>query len=362
MINKLLWILYRIGLGFVVKLIDVRLKNNFIVENEKNRTVVMVGPQINWGIIHQRPQNVAKSFADLGYKVYYCIWPYSISDPDAQVDNIFEIQENIFLLVSLDAWHKHIECVDIVYSCYPWHVAQVRHLKRKFTNAMFVYDIFDDISLFAKKRKQLTDHKWLINNCDRVWHSADRLKSRVDSLYVPNGVDVSKFQEYNKYMFDDRLVIGYYGAIDTWFDFDFLKCLLEVDTYNKYLIIGKVSDKVRADLDKLLNSFDNIVYLGIVDYNKLPLISSFVDYGLIPFKINSITLATSPIKLYEYLAVGANVISVDLPEVRKLKDKVFIVRNADEAIRIIKEREVKKCLHDDLKGYSWTNRVKNGIL
>ncbi|MCK5644612.1 MAG: glycosyltransferase, partial [Gammaproteobacteria bacterium] len=51
------------------------------------------------------------------------------------------------------------------------------------------------------------------------------------------------------------------------------------------------------------------------DYDQLPGYVGAFDVGLIPFQVNEITRATSPIKLYEYLAAGVPVVSAPLPEV-----------------------------------------------
>jgi len=51
--------------------------------------------------------------------------------------------------------------------------------------------------------------------------------------------------------------------------------------------------------------------------------------GLIPFKLNELTVAVNPIKLREYLAAGLPVVATPLPEVALYKELVAIADGAE---------------------------------
>ena len=51
----------------------------------------------------------------------------------------------------------------------------------------------------------------------------------------------------------------------------------------------------------------------------------------IPFLINEITESTSPIKLFEYMALGKPIVTTDMPECRKYRS-VLIGNNPDDFI------------------------------
>jgi 2-polyprenyl-3-methyl-5-hydroxy-6-metoxy-1,4-benzoquinol methylase len=66
-----------------------------------------------------------------------------------------------------------------------------------------------------------------------------------------------------------------------------------------------------------------------MDYRILPGYAAWFDVALIPFRLNEITRATSPLKLYEYFAAGRPVVSTALPECEAFPE-VRIVHSAAE--------------------------------
>jgi glycosyltransferase involved in cell wall biosynthesis len=79
-------------------------------------------------------------------------------------------------------------------------------------------------------------------------------------------------------------------------------------------------------------SLPNIHWLGPRDYSQLPNYLRHFTVATIPFLINNITLATSPIKLFEYMAAGKPIVTSDLPECRKYPG-VLVARNPKEFIQ-----------------------------
>jgi hypothetical protein len=52
--------------------------------------------------------------------------------------------------------------------------------------------------------------------------------------------------------------------------------------------------------------------------------------GLVPYRVGEQARAIDPLKLYEYLAFGLPVVSVDIPSVRRFSSVVRIAGNPDE--------------------------------
>jgi hypothetical protein len=100
-----------------------------------------------------------------------------------------------------------------------------------------------------------------------------------------------------------------------------------------------------GDADSTVNigryqSIANMHFLGRRPYQSLPGYCRHWDIGLIPFKLNELTIAVNPIKLREYLAAGLPVVSTPLPEVRLYQKNVEIVNSSKEFVGA-----VEKCLN-----------------
>ena len=69
----------------------------------------------------------------------------------------------------------------------------------------------------------------------------------------------------------------------------------------------------QADL-RDLESLPNVFLRGEQPYHAITNYLSGWDVGTIPFKLLPLTLATNPVKVYEYLTAGRPVVAMMLPE------------------------------------------------
>jgi glycosyltransferase involved in cell wall biosynthesis len=67
-----------------------------------------------------------------------------------------------------------------------------------------------------------------------------------------------------------------------------------------------------------------------------------MDVAIIPFLSCPLTLATNPIKLYEYFACGLPVVSTRLPEMDQFPGLVYLADNPDEFLV-----QIEKALQED---------------
>ena len=129
-----------------------------------------------------------------------------------------------------------------------------------------------------------------------------------------------------------RRVVGYYGAIAEWFDVDLLDRLASELPDVCFRLVG--SDTAGAA--EKLSRHANVTFVGERPYTELPFHLYGFDVCLMPFKVIPLTLATNPVKLYEYLAAGRSVVSVDLPELRQFGDLVFTAADHNEFVAKVK--------------------------
>ncbi len=199
-----------------------------------------------------------------------------------------------------------------------------------------IYRCADDVSNFKESCKTMAHfEEKIIKQSDHVFVTSHNLLEkkkplRQDLIYLPNGVDLNNFirDKYSipeEYMKDDRKKCIYVGAIDNWFDLNLLTyCADKLKEVSFYLI-----GPSRIDTSKL-NEFKNIHILGKKNYKDIPNYLKYSDAGIIPFLINTVTDSIAPIKLYEYMCLGLNVVSTNFKEMNYIKSPAFISDNYEE--------------------------------
>lgn len=170
----------------------------------------------------------------------------------------------------------------------------------------------------------------------------DILKTRTDNVYlIGNGVDVNHFR---KAMSDIPIpddiaqikqpIVGYVGALSDWVDFDIIRAISRHYPDLSIVLVGPEFPSVKSEVDSL-RQHPNIFILGTKSYETLPNYVKAFDICIIPFKINELTLSSNPIKLYEYISSGKNVISVNLPEVKVFNNIIYVADDLDEFLRFV---------------------------
>jgi hypothetical protein len=124
-------------------------------------------------------------------------------------------------------------------------------------------------------------------------------------------------------------IIGYYGAISSWFDTEILNKVAEKFKDASIVLIGRLDNK---QVVKLSRKYKNIYLLGEKTYNELPTYLACFDVCTIPFQLTNLIKATNPVKVYEYLAAGKPVVATNIPELRILGDVVYIAKKKREFV------------------------------
>jgi glycosyltransferase involved in cell wall biosynthesis len=201
---------------------------------------------------------------------------------------------------------------------------------------LLIYNPVDRYSKFSfVDGAKIADYEKLIaSRADAVICTADAIRRDLEPynrhcFTMTHGVDVNHFRSaLQKNSVPEDIsnipgpIIGFFGGIADWVNFDLL-----LDVSKRYpdanlVLIGKKYPELKglAQLERQ----PNIHFLGPKDYKVLPEYLKQFDVCLIPYVINERLVAVDPIKLREYLTLGKPVVSVDLPEVRKLQDVVYI--------------------------------------
>jgi glycosyltransferase involved in cell wall biosynthesis len=155
-----------------------------------------------------------------------------------------------------------------------------------------------------------------------------------------------------------RPVLGFFGLIHEWIDLDLIAYLANHRPDWNIVMIGKVQVDVTC-----LSKYPNVYFLGRRPYRDLPKYCRGFSVGLIPFKVNDLTVHVNPIKLREYLSAGLPVVSTNLPEVQYYNKYCFVARSYDDFLKgvevAIKNNSEKAAQERSsaMKGENWEQKV-----
>lgn len=199
-----------------------------------------------------------------------------------------------------------------------------------------VYDCMDEWENFPQiKPPALALEKELVSGCDLLVVTAQRLYDKWlpyqrPTVLARNATDFEFYAQLcrpNPLLAESNIpVIGYFGAIADWFDIELLAGVAKLRPYYNFVLLGGVFD---VDISQL-QALPNVKLLGQQPYETMPQYLYHFAACVIPFKVNPITEATDPVKLYEYLSGGKPVVAVRLPELEPYRDEVYFARNAAE--------------------------------
>jgi teichuronic acid biosynthesis glycosyltransferase TuaH len=117
----------------------------------------------------------------------------------------------------------------------------------------------------------------------------------------------------------------YTGTIDDRLDANLVELI--ASAVPSLIMIGEVSD---PSVLRWLRSIDNVHVFEAVGQLELAATVQACDIGVIPHRDQAGIRAMSPLKLYEYLAAGLPVISVDFPPIRGVDDERVCICSPEE--------------------------------
>ena len=212
-----------------------------------------------------------------------------------------------------------------------------------FTPKIVSFDYIDNAFGFRRLPKYMHD-AWLktLKRADVVSVTSPTLKKQIESAHPAEIHVVSNGTEYEPFAFTDgrerphdlppegNPIVGYIGAVNTWFDFDLLEHLLSTMKETQFVVIGHEHPDTKRILHSLA-SFRNFSFLGFRPYIAIPSYLRHFSAGIIPFKRNKLTEAVNPVKLYEYSAAGLPTVSTDFSEdLKEFAHLIFVARSHDE--------------------------------
>ena len=306
-----------------------------IIADHAGQPIILFPPLVNWHIpLYQRPQHIARKLAENGFLYFYCT-DNSLFDEvqgyEPVSDCLYITNRYRQLLSRSELRVIHLYSSD---NRTTWGFVEQELKHGNLILYEYIDEIHDQVSGFAipahtyvKHEKILGDERCMvIATADKLYREVLRHRSKNCAL-VSNGVDCQHFahidgnkempSELKKSLQPGRPVIGYFGALASWFDYDLvLRTAQERPDYD-IVLIGWDYD--RTMVSYRLDSVPNLHVIGPIAYSDLPGYARWFDVATIPFLVNEITESTSPIKLFEYMALGKPIVTTGMPECRKYK-------------------------------------------
>ncbi len=339
----------------------------FIPESEQ---IIIFLPHIGWNYLKQRPHHLARAFSEAGWTVIFLTQDIA----GDKVIGMKKINEN-FYLCSRVRLIKHINNPWIYMN---WTVNM--YYLRYFKKYKLIYDHFDKLQIhtfYSKKmireqRKALSEAKVVLASSGSL--RDDIISFRKDTLLVPNAVFPEDFAIHENTAVPDDLsgilgqkkpLIGYYGIFSKWkIDYELiLYCAQKLPRVN-FILIGPAVSFDRSLSEYEWEKISNIYFPGEKKYQTLPSYSRHFDVAILPLIVNEVTNAISPVKLFEYFAMGLPVVSTNIAECRKYqavniaKDHEDFVKQIQKALPLKKDAEYQRLLQKELAVNTWGHHCK----
>ena len=327
----------------------------------------------------QRPAQVAKTLNLLGYRVHY-------------VFGVHTSESVIFKMEIPTVSHKYIDDYseidfeyevkkgDIVILDFPYKKFLPFVAKAKEKGAKIVYENIDNWET------SLGELWFVKDDLDTALESADllvgtasflvkqlegyckELKIKKPIIYNPNAVNDVLFDPRHHYDKPEDFIAGektlvYYGSLwGDWFDWDLLYGVAKRFPKYSFIMIGE-KEHIRSITAKAPK---NVHFLGIKNQLDLPAYLEYSDYAIIPFKVDKIGEAVSPLKIFEYISMNKFVITTSMPEV-VLYPNTFCGDTVEEWVKILKKKngkpdvEKRNLFIDDNNWFSRCNQILEAI-
>jgi len=364
-------------LGKKIKARKTKKELKKILNSHKGKEIMVFYPGYDWYMqMYQRPQHMAIHFAKKDILFFYC----TINAND-RVEGFEKITDNLYVTNMFEYLKKKLPKYTL-YMCANMngcYLKELKQIEKKGNDILYEYidDLHEDLTSISNEL--IERHKYALSNenikvvatAEHLYNKA--LQYRKDNILLStNGVVYEDFHITKKLSVPDKIkdlvkenkpIIGYYGALAKWFDYELIERLATKMKNVNILLIGIDYDDSLARYN-YFKSFKNVYYIGPVNYKELVNYGYYCSVLTIPFVINEITLSTSPVKVFEYMSMEKPIVTTDLPECRKYESVMIsknhqeFIDNVKKALTLSNDKKYKELLRRDALNNTWDKKVE----
>jgi hypothetical protein len=233
--------------------------------------------------------------------------PNSLSLLIKEIINIYG-KQNVTFICSFPEWIVHLISI-------PWEVNLIYDCIDDWEEFINDVDFSYTETLVYNERKIASKANLVITSSKKLYIKMSYYNNNI--YYLPNGVwNKDYFLNESTYIVPYDLqeikqpIVFFMGVLAEWVDMELIHFTAKSRPNYSFVFIGNE----RVPLPKL----PNIYFLGRKDYKELPYYLASSKVAIIPFKLNRLTAAVTPLKFYEYLGSGTPVVTTILPDLLDL--------------------------------------------
>ncbi len=279
--------------------------------------------------IHLDPVAVGTGAQVLGYRALHAgpFWRIEPGHAPAHADTLGRRA----VPMAPKALHQTLGARPLVVHLTSLHLGTMGEFWRPLHPDVLVYEVMENAAEMDARLDAL--HRTVSAEADVVVSISEATTATLATppervLEFGSGVDVSFWHRPPAV---PRWTFGFFGNLMNWIDFDLLDALAEAMPADRIVLIGPVSPESAARLSALVAKHRQVVYQPAVPYAALPDLVRHMAIGLLPRTSTPRSLASDPLKLYEYLAAGKPVVT-SLPVPGAVAPHVYNGATPDEFV------------------------------
>jgi hypothetical protein len=197
---------------------------------------------------------------------------------------------------------------------------------------LWCYDIFDDMRYDYRgfTRLRTTTAIRVLSGLSPLLLtlSGETLRLFPRAIHLDNAAHIGRIERQDA---DGRDLV-LLSSIDRRLDIEFVRRVADLAPERRLVLYGRA--ETADGLEQLCRDRPNIIYRGAFRYDDIATILAPFAVALAPYARNRLTEFINPDKYYFFLNSGMEVISTDIPQARRMGERIHVAASPEDAVAI----------------------------